>query len=83
MTSGVELLQADQLDQRIACGPIGQLSVEARPAITSESRSRSVVPLHGEQVAGPAQPLEVAGTLSGAHDRGQFWANSTANCPRS
>ena len=81
MTSGVELLQADQLDQRIACGPIGQLSVEARPAITSESRS--VIPLHGEQVAGPAQSLEVTGPLSGAHDRGQFRANSTANCPRS
>ena len=31
MPSGVEILQADQLDQRIACGPIGQLSVEARP----------------------------------------------------
>ena len=42
LPSGIEFLQADQLDQRIACGAIGQLSVEARPAITSESRSRSV-----------------------------------------
>ena len=62
MSSGVEFLQADQLNQRIACGAIGQLSVEARPAVTSEPRLLRVVPLHGEQVAGPTQPLEVAGT---------------------
>jgi len=61
MPSGVEILQADQLNQRIACGAIGQLRVEARPAVTSESRLLRVVPFHGEQVAGPAQPLEVAG----------------------
>jgi hypothetical protein len=31
MSSGVELLQADQLNQRIAYGAIGQLRVEAHP----------------------------------------------------
>ena len=35
MPSGVEILQADQLNQRIACGAIGQFRVEARPAVTS------------------------------------------------
>ena len=33
MWSGVEFLQADRLNQRIACGEIGQLRVEARPAV--------------------------------------------------
>src|SRR6266702_3355039 len=61
LPSGVELLQADQLDQRVARRSIGQLRVEARPAVTSESRSRSVVPLHAEQVPGSAQSLEVTG----------------------
>ena len=35
MPSGVEFLLADQLNQRIACGAIGQLRVEARPAVTN------------------------------------------------
>src|SRR5262249_31729745 len=53
--------QADQLNRRFARGPIGQLRVEMRSTVTSESRLLRVVPLHGEQVAGPAQALEVTG----------------------
>src|SRR5215472_9926530 len=57
----VEFVQADQLNRRVARGPIGQLRVEMRPTVTSESRLLRVVSLHGEQVAGPAQALEVTG----------------------
>jgi len=67
MPSGVDPLQADQLNQRIACGAIGQLRVEARPAVTSEPRLLRVVPFHGEKVAGPAQPLEMAGLMTLSH----------------
>lgn len=50
MPSGAEILQADQLNQRITCGAIGQLKGEARPAVTSESHLLRVVPFHGERV---------------------------------
>ena len=79
LPSGVELLQADQLDQRIACGAIGQLRVEARPAVTSESRLLRVVPLDGEQVAGfePATRC-----LEGSCSVRLSYGRSKRNCAR-
>ena len=50
----VEFVQADQVNRRAAHGTIGQLRVEMRRTVTSESRLLRVVPLHGEQIAGPA-----------------------------
>jgi hypothetical protein len=62
MPSAVEFLQADQLNQQVASGAIGQLRADNRLAITSKSRLLGVLSLHGEQAKGLAQPLEVPET---------------------
>jgi hypothetical protein len=63
----VEFVQADQLNRRVAHGPIGQLRVEMRRTVTSESRLLRVVP-----------PSRQAGREPGAGARGD---RDSCSCP--
>jgi hypothetical protein len=63
LPSAVESLWADQPNQRDARGPIGQLRVKARPAVTSQSRPLRVAPFP-QAVRGPASPRAYPATTS-------------------